>query len=127
MNDESRSNVLSIRTPASIDRSPNEFWRGEIPDFDEGPFNTAAANASIVNTMRSLVLLMAKSMANFDNLVEVDVITREDSTTIVVRVDSADADILRGRNGKTLRSMNTILDAVSKKYKAHFVLEIDAR
>lgn len=76
------------------------------------------------STMKELVEYMAKSLVDSPDKVEVTEIEGEQTTVLELRVAKEDMGKVIGKEGRTARSMRTILGAASTKLKKRSVLEI---
>jgi predicted RNA-binding protein YlqC (UPF0109 family) len=74
--------------------------------------------------MKELVELIAKALVDDPSAVAVEVIESDGAAVVVLRVAPADLGKVIGRQGRTARSMRTILAAVGTKRKVRAVLEI---
>lgn len=74
--------------------------------------------------MRETVELIVKQLVGDADAVEVREVERDRSTIIEVRVAPTDMGKLIGRQGKTVRSLRSLLHAVSEKRRRRYVLEI---
>lgn len=76
------------------------------------------------STLKDLVEVMAKSLV--DNCAEVEVaeVEGEQTTVIELKVAKEDLGKVIGKQGRTARSMRTILGAAAAKIKKRCVLEI---
>lgn len=75
--------------------------------------------------MKEAVELLVKSLVRNPEAVEVEEIPRDSRTTIIeVRVQDTDMGPLIGRQGRTIKALRTIFDAVSQKHHHRFILEI---
>ena len=74
--------------------------------------------------MKDLILMIAKSLV--DKSDEVEVVERRDDKTTVLRLRVAKEDLGKGigKQGKTAHSIRTILNATATKLKQRAVLEI---
>lgn len=75
-------------------------------------------------SLKELVEFMAKSLVDNPEEVEVNEITGEQTTVVELKVDKSDLGKVIGKQGRTARSMRTILTAASTKLKKRSVLEI---
>jgi predicted RNA-binding protein YlqC (UPF0109 family) len=75
-------------------------------------------------SMIELVSGMARSLVDFLNAVTVAAEAESDGTTLLLRVSQADLGKVIGKQGRTARSMRTILGAASMKAKHHYSLDI---
>ena len=74
--------------------------------------------------MKELVLFLAKHLVNHPDAVEVKE-TQGDATSVLeLRVAKEDIGRVIGKQGRTARSMRTILNAASTKLQKRSVLEI---
>ena len=74
--------------------------------------------------LRNLVEVMAKALVDFPEQVNVAEIDGEQTTVIELKVAKEDLGKVIGKEGRTARSLRTILAAVSTKLKKRSVLEI---
>jgi len=77
-----------------------------------------------VEELRNLVEVMAKALVDFPDKVNVAEIAGEQTTVIELKVAKEDLGKIIGKEGRTARSLRTILAAVSTKLKKRSVLEI---
>jgi uncharacterized protein len=77
-----------------------------------------------VEELRHLVDVMAKALVDFPEHVQVSEVQGEQTTVIELKVAKADLGKVIGKEGRTARSLRTILAAVSTKLKKRSVLEI---
>lgn len=75
-------------------------------------------------TLKDLVEFMAKSLVDHPEKVEVKEVAGEQTTVVELRVDKGDLGKVIGKQGRTARSMRTILTAASTKLQKRSVLEI---
>lgn len=75
-------------------------------------------------SLRDLVEFMAKSLVDIPEEVEVNEIVGEQTTVVELRVAKEDLGKVIGKQGRTARSMRTILNAASTKLQKRSVLEI---
>jgi predicted RNA-binding protein YlqC (UPF0109 family) len=76
------------------------------------------------SNLKDLVEFMAKSLVDEPNQVEVNEVQGEQTTVIELKVAKSDLGKVIGKEGRTARSMRTILNAASTKLKKRSVLEI---
>ncbi len=76
------------------------------------------------SSLRDLVEFMAKSLVDNPDQVEVTEIVGEQTTVVELRVSKEDLGKVIGKQGRTARSMRTILNAASTKLQKRSVLEI---
>ena len=74
--------------------------------------------------MRELVEGMARALVDHPDQVQVRAIEGEQTTVLELRVAPGDLGKVIGRQGRTARSMRTILSAAGMKLKKRFTLEI---
>jgi predicted RNA-binding protein YlqC (UPF0109 family) len=75
-------------------------------------------------SLKDLVEFMAKSLVDKPDEVEVDEVVGEQTTVIELKVAKEDLGKVIGKQGRTARSMRTILNAASTKLQKRSVLEI---
>ena len=74
--------------------------------------------------LRNLVEVMAKALVDFPDQVNVAEVEGEQTTVIELKVAKEDLGKVIGKEGRTARSLRTILAAVSTKLRKRSVLEI---
>ena len=77
-----------------------------------------------VKNMTELVTEIAHALVDDLSGVSVEAIAEGDSTVIRLRVAQSDVGKVIGKQGRTARSMRTILSAASMKLKHRFSLDI---
>lgn len=77
-----------------------------------------------MSELRDLIEFVAKSLVDVPDAVEVNEVEGEQTTVIELRVDKSDLGKVIGKQGRTARSLRTILNAASTKLKKRSVLEI---
>jgi len=77
-----------------------------------------------VEELRSLIEVMAKALVDFPDKVNVAEVQGEQTTVIELKVAKEDLGKVIGKEGRTARSLRTILAAVSTKLRKRSVLEI---
>lgn len=75
-------------------------------------------------SLKDLVEFMAKSLVDQPDDVEVTEINHEQTTVVELKVAKVDLGKVIGKQGRTARSMRTILNAASTKLQKRSVLEI---
>lgn len=75
-------------------------------------------------SLKELVEFMAKSLVDFPEQVLVKEIVGEQTTVVELKVAKEDLGKVIGKQGRTARSMRTILTAASTKLRKRSVLEI---
>ena len=74
--------------------------------------------------MKGLTLMIAKSLVDKPDEVDLQEVIGEKTTVLELRVAKEDLGKVIGRQGKTARAMRTILNATATKLKKRAVLEI---
>lgn len=74
--------------------------------------------------LRNLVEVMAKALVDYPEQVNVAEVEGEQTTVIELKVAKEDLGKIIGKEGRTARSLRTILAAVSTKLRKRSVLEI---
>ncbi|HET7005112.1 MAG TPA: KH domain-containing protein [Candidatus Binatia bacterium] len=74
--------------------------------------------------MKDLVHYLAKSLVNDPNAVEVTESEREDTAILELKVAKEDLGRVIGRQGRTAKSIRTLLNAAASKSNRKVVLEI---
>jgi len=75
-------------------------------------------------SLKDLVEFMAKALVDKPDEVEVNEIIGEQTTVVELKVAKEDLGKVIGKQGRTARSMRTILNAASTKLHKRSVLEI---
>jgi hypothetical protein len=76
------------------------------------------------NSVAELVREIAQALVDEPEAVEVNSVGREDNTVIELRVAPQDVGKVIGKQGRTARSVRTILGAVSMKLHHRYSLDI---
>jgi predicted RNA-binding protein YlqC (UPF0109 family) len=71
-----------------------------------------------------LVREIARALVDEPNAVEVEAVSREENTVLNLRVAPQDVGKVIGKQGRTARSVRTILGAVSMKLHHRYTLDI---
>ena len=74
--------------------------------------------------MKDLVLYLAKSLVNHPDKVEVKEIQGDTSAIIELRVAKEDLGRIIGKQGRTAKSLRTIINAAASRSNRKIVLEI---
>lgn len=74
--------------------------------------------------LKQLVEMIAKALVDHPDSVEVSEIEGEQTTVFELRVSKEDLGKVIGKEGRTARSLRTIISAASAKFKKRAVLEI---
>ena len=76
------------------------------------------------SSLRDLVEFMAKSLVDHPDEVDVNEVIGEQTTVVELKGSKEDLGKVIGKQGRTARSMRTILNAASTKLQKRSVLEI---
>ena len=76
------------------------------------------------SSLKELVAYMARCLVDLPEQVEVNEIVGEQTTVVELKVAKEDLGKVIGKQGRTARSMRTILNAASTKLNKRSVLEI---
>src|SRR5580698_5200163 len=74
--------------------------------------------------MRDLVTGIARALVDIPADVQVEEVEKEDSTALRLHVAPTDVGKVIGKQGRTARSIRTILGAVSMKHHHRYTLDI---
>ena len=74
--------------------------------------------------MKDLVELIARALVDHPNEVQVNAIEGEQVTVLELKVHPEDLGKVIGRQGRTAKSIRTLLGAAGMKLKKRFTLEI---
>ncbi len=74
--------------------------------------------------MKELILMIAKSLVDKPDEVDLKEVEGEKTTVLELRVAKDDLGKVIGKQGKTARAMRTILNATATKLRKRAVLEI---
>ena len=74
--------------------------------------------------MKELVEIIARSLVDYPDEVQVKQVDGEATTVLELRVAAGDLGKVIGKQGRTARAIRTILGASGMKLKKRFVLEI---
>lgn len=74
--------------------------------------------------MQALILGISKALVDEPDAVQIDVIQDASSTVLRLHVSPRDLGKVIGKQGRTARSLRTILGAASMKLKHRFALDI---
>ena len=83
-----------------------------------------AKDTTAVSQISSLLNTIAQALVDDTAAVKVEVITSQDSTVLRLHVAPSDIGKLIGKQGRTARSLRTILGAASMKLQTRFSLDI---
>lgn len=74
--------------------------------------------------VNDLVREIARALVDEPNAVEVEAVSRDENTVLRLKVAPQDVGKVIGKQGRTARSVRTILGAVSMKVHHRFTLDI---
>lgn len=74
--------------------------------------------------MRALVEQIAQALVDAPDHVQVTAVENGEATVLELRVDPADVGKVIGKQGRTAKSIRTILGAASMKLKRRYTLDI---
>jgi predicted RNA-binding protein YlqC (UPF0109 family) len=77
-----------------------------------------------VSEIRTLVCEIAQALVDDPGAVRVEVILDQDTAVLRLEVAPADVGKVIGKQGRTARSLRTILGAASMKHRRRFALDI---
>ena len=77
-----------------------------------------------VSEMKLLLTEIARSLVDDTEAVRVEVLAEQESTVLRLHVAASDIGKVIGKQGRTARSLRTILGAASMKYRHRFALDI---
>jgi predicted RNA-binding protein YlqC (UPF0109 family) len=77
-----------------------------------------------LDDMQELVTEIARALVDEPGAVFVDAVERDENTVLRLRVAPSDVGKVIGKQGRTARSMRTILGAVSMKHHHRYTLDI---
>ena len=83
-----------------------------------------AAGNDCMKSMVDLVTEIAHALVDNPDSVTVEAIPEQDGTVLRLRVAQSDVGKVIGKQGRTARSLRTILSAASMKMKHRFTLDI---
>ncbi len=83
-----------------------------------------SASKGDVDILRELVMTMAKALVDLPDEVDINEIEGDKTTVLELKVAKEDLGKVIGKQGRTARSMRTILSAAATKLRKRAVLEI---
>lgn len=83
-----------------------------------------ASTTKKTEDMRALVIQIAKALVDDSEAVAVEEVERDEATVLRLRVAPTDVGKVIGKQGRTARSVRTILGAVSMKHHHRYTLDI---
>ena len=81
-------------------------------------------SANPVSELGKLIETIAKALVDFPDRVDVSEVAGENTTVIELKVAKEDLGKIIGKQGRTARSIRTVLNGASTKLKKRTVLEI---
>ena len=78
----------------------------------------------VVESIRLLIFGIASALVDRQDLVDVAVQAAPDTITLKLRVAPEDLGKVIGKQGRTARSLRTVLGAASMKNQQHYILDI---
>jgi predicted RNA-binding protein YlqC (UPF0109 family) len=84
----------------------------------------AGATQSSAADMTQLIAEIAKALVDSPDNVKVEAITEQDTTILRLHVAQSDVGKIIGKQGRTARSLRTILSAASMKVHHRYSLDI---
>ncbi len=83
-----------------------------------------AAENDHIKKMIELVMDLARALVDHPESVSIETIPENDGTVLRLRVAPTDVGKIIGKQGRTARSLRTIISAASMKMKHRFTLDI---
>jgi predicted RNA-binding protein YlqC (UPF0109 family) len=121
----------TLSTQHSDDHLQLEKWPGtcnvlrDIPEVYRVTESIAPLdNATVISEMQALISEIAKALVDDTAAVQVEVIDESDATVLRLHVAPGDIGKVIGKQGRTARSLRTILGAASMKLQRRFSLDI---
>jgi predicted RNA-binding protein YlqC (UPF0109 family) len=101
-------------------------WTGAAYSQEVSVMNevTSAANGQSTERMKQLIFEIVQSLVDLPDAVSVELIEDREATILRVRVAPQDIGKVIGKQGRTARSLRTILGAASMKLHHRFSLDI---
>jgi predicted RNA-binding protein YlqC (UPF0109 family) len=97
----------------------------DIPEVYRVTESIALSDAtSVVSEMQALMSEIAKALVDDVDAVQVEIINDQESTVLRLHVAPSDIGKVIGKQGRTARSLRTILGAASMKLQRRFSLDI---
>ena len=85
---------------------------------------SSSDSKSVVSEMQDLIYEIAKALVDDTAAVQVEVLNDQDATVLRLHVGPGDIGKVIGKQGRTARSLRTILGAASMKLQHRFSLDI---
>jgi hypothetical protein len=86
--------------------------------------NESGTDASKSGDVKELITAIARTLVDKPEDVTIEAITQTDSTVLRLRVAPSDIGKVIGKQGRTARSLRTILSAASMKLQHRYSLDI---
>jgi uncharacterized protein len=109
--------ILSIDGEWPVERSTTDE---ELASMDRTLLQATEEAKNISDLVAQITCLLVDNPAG----VSIEISTGQKSTVFRLRVDNEDVGKVIGKQGRTARSLRTILSAASKKLNHHFALDI---
>lgn len=100
------------------------FYKMEDLSGKESWLQNNSASKGEEDTVRELVLTMAKALVDLPEEVDINEIDGDKTTVLELKVAKEDLGKVIGKQGRTARAMRTILSAAATKLRKRAVLEI---
>lgn len=106
--------------------APGDRSRGDAQDANSGMQQVRGKNMTQVDMVQveELVREIARALVDEPSAVEVEAVDRDENTVLKLRVAPQDVGKVIGKQGRTARSVRTILGAVSMKLHHRYTLDI---
>ncbi len=85
---------------------------------------TPTDSKTVVSEMQTLMSEIARALVDESAAVKVEVLTENETTVLRLYVSPSDIGKVIGKQGRTARSLRTILSAASMKFQHRFSLDI---
>jgi hypothetical protein len=108
-------------------RAPIQFANFRVANFWNHPVRSKSMTqneAGVPNPVAELVREIAQALVDEPSAVDVESVSREENTVLKLRVAPQDVGKVIGKQGRTARSVRTILGAVSMKLHHRYTLDI---
>jgi len=86
--------------------------------------SSSGTRAELARSMTDLVTSLARALVDHPDQVEVEAVAEGEATLLRLRVAQADLGKVIGKQGRTARSIRTLLGAASMKAQHRFGLDI---
>ncbi len=85
---------------------------------------TLTDSSTVVSEMQTLMSEIARALVDESSAVRVEILTENETTVLRLHVSPNDIGKVIGKQGRTARSLRTILSAASMKFQHRFSLDI---